>query len=256
MQDCASSFVNGVMNPDHDRMRALVLAAILTAGCAGGAEPSTTPQTLKEALVAACSAIDAPSLRGLDHAAHSTKLAEEITRRATNAEFQTLFASLGGMEPAQKQTALAAVLARNGLTECKSFGISAAAVTRPSAPSLTARATDPAFALTEQGGKFVGRVDLACPAGAVGLDRADLRKGFRLAGGQLEVELPYGGCPTWAGYTVVHGTGAPLPFQVCYERAHDMCEVAGNRTWVFDVSAPLAASRAADVVYADLTRAP
>ena len=225
------------------RAVALVLAAVLAAGCATKDEPAATPsaQTMKAALLAACSAIDAPSLRGLEGSPKTTALADEIMRRVSNAELLAFFETTSSMDPRERRAALASLLAAHGLTECKSFELPGPAETAAAPPTParvpappTDRATNPAFALREQGGMYVGRVDVQCPAGALAWPRSSLRKGFRLVDQRLEIELPHGGCPTWAGYTVVHGAGSPLPFHVCIELAHDRCELASNKTWVFE----------------------
>lgn len=249
------------MNACHDvRAGALVLTALLAAGCATQREPPATPppQTMKEALLAACSAIDAPALRGIEGSTRKTALADEILRRVTNAELLAFFETTSALDPRERRATLASLLAAHGLTECKSFELPdpAATASAPTTPApATAppidRATDPAFALREQNGMYVGRVDVQCPAGAVAWPRSALRKGFRLVGQRLEIALPHGGCPTWAGYTVAHGTGSPLPFHVCIELAHDKCELASDKTWVFDLRAPLAANAATEVVYRD-----
>lgn len=123
----------------------------------------------------------------------------------------------------------------------------------PGASTSHDRTADPAFALKEENGKYIGRVADKCPWEG----EADPRKAiprladsdYKLVDSRLEIELPYGGCPQWTGYTVVTGSGSPLPFYVCHELQHDTCEMAGRKTWVFDVSAQLKANNATAVQF-------
>jgi hypothetical protein len=117
---------------------------------------------------------------------------------------------------------------------------SSAPATRPD------RSGDPKFALKEEAGNYVGLVGNECPAGAVSRPSTDKQT---LVGGKLIVELPHGGCPKWAGYTVVTGKGSPLPYYVCDDAAHDTCEAAGTRKWAFDISEALKANTATAVTY-------
>lgn len=115
------------------------------------------------------------------------------------------------------------------------------------APAPVDRRNDPAFALTQDAaGRYVGTVRDAC------LPTAHLADvfGYKLDGTKLDVTLFDGGCPTWAGYSVVTGTGSPLPFYVCVEPEHDKCEAAGRAQWVFDISTQLAKNGATAVTHA------
>ncbi len=116
------------------------------------------------------------------------------------------------------------------------------------------RRNDPAFALKEVNGKYIGRVADQCPW--VNTPRTPQQvvppiknTDYKLVGDKLEIRLPYGGCPLWTGYTVVTGTGSPLPFYVCHEIQHDTCEMAGFKTWVFDISSRLEANKATAVEF-------
>ncbi|NVB84991.1 MAG: hypothetical protein HOV81_41880 [Kofleriaceae bacterium] len=117
------------------------------------------------------------------------------------------------------------------------------------------RRNDPAFALKEVNGKYIGRVADQCPWGNHPRTPQQVvptikDTDYKLVGDKLEIRLPYGGCPQWAGYTVVTGHGSPLPFYVCHEIQHDTCEMAGVKTWVFDISSQLEASKATAVEFA------
>ncbi len=121
-----------------------------------------------------------------------------------------------------------------------------ATAARPASSAKVDRSGDPKFALKEEGGNYVGLVGSECPTGAVVRPATDKAT---VAGGKLLVELPHGGCPKWAGYTVVVGKGSPLPYYVCDDVTHDTCEAAGVRTWAFDISEPLKSNNATAVTY-------
>lgn len=122
-----------------------------------------------------------------------------------------------------------------------------ATAARSAAPSARVdRSGDPKFALKEEGGNYVGLVGNECPPGAVVRPATDKQS---VAGGKLLIELPHGGCPKWAGYTVVVGKGSPLPYYVCDDVTHDTCEAAGTKTWAFDISEPLKSNNATAVTY-------
>jgi hypothetical protein len=117
------------------------------------------------------------------------------------------------------------------------------------------RKNDPAFALKEVGGKYIGRVADQCPWGHGPRTPQQVvptikDTDYKLVGDKLEIRLPYGGCPQWAGYTVVTGRGSPLPFYVCHEIQHDTCEMDGVKAWVFDLSSQLEANKATAVEFA------
>lgn len=102
---------------------------------------------------------------------------------------------------------------------------------------------------------YIGPVADACPwAGSTQTPQQRVptlqSTDYKLVGDKLEIRLPYGGCPTWAGYTVVTGPGSPLPFYVCHEIEHDTCEMDGTKTWVFDISSQLRANHATAVEFA------
>jgi hypothetical protein len=127
------------------------------------------------------------------------------------------------------------------------------------------RNADPAFALVKlAANRYRGRVSDACPAGT---SVVTAEKGFKLVDGSLEISLHGGGCPTWTGYTVVAKKlddlspasrerlpASTLPFYICADTWHDMCEANVWNTWVFDVSAHMTASKTTDVVFAPPTR--
>ena len=108
------------------------------------------------------------------------------------------------------------------------------------------RSKDPKFALKTDGNAYVGLVLDSCPAGAVAFKP---EQGYKLVGSRREMQLPGGGCPTWAGYSVVLGPGAPIPFYVCFEPRHDMCDMFGSNLWVFELGAALNANHATAVEY-------
>jgi len=121
-------------------------------------------------------------------------------------------------------------------------------------PPAADRRHDPAFALKAINGKYIGRVAEMCPWGPVTQDSTQVlppikSSDYKLVGDKLEIKLPYGGCPLWTGYTVVTGSGSPLPFYVCHEIQHDTCEMAGDKTWVFDVSKQLKANHATAMAF-------
>ena len=116
------------------------------------------------------------------------------------------------------------------------------------------RSKDPAFALKEVNGKYIGHVADQCPWGPTTQNSTQVlppidSKDYKLVGDKLEIQLPYGGCPQWTGYTVVTGNSSPLPFYVCHEIQHDTCEMAGFKTWVFDISKQLKANKATAVAF-------
>jgi hypothetical protein len=116
------------------------------------------------------------------------------------------------------------------------------------------RRNDPAFALEEVNGTYIGRVADRCPWGKGPRTPQQVvptikDTDYKLVGDKLEIRLPYGGCPLWAGYTVVTGPGSPLPFYVCDEIQHDTCEMDGEKTWVFDIASQLAANKATAVEF-------
>ena len=126
------------------------------------------------------------------------------------------------------------------------------------------RSADPAFRLVELGtSKYRGRVSDTCPAGSSVMRPEE---GWTLSGGALEIRLPGGGCPTWAGYTVVAKNPADLseparerlpaqtlPFYVCADRWHDLCEAHLENTWVFDLAPLVEASKATAAIFAPPT---
>jgi hypothetical protein len=122
------------------------------------------------------------------------------------------------------------------------------------------RSDDPSFRLTEKNNRYVGRVATSCPwlgataAGSMGAESLNSvptldPSSYKLISGVLEVTLPFGGCPTWAGYTIVTSPDSPLNFYICSEGASDKCEMRGKRVWSFDIEAELRASRATTVVF-------
>ncbi|MEJ7597361.1 MAG: hypothetical protein WKG01_05580 [Kofleriaceae bacterium] len=126
------------------------------------------------------------------------------------------------------------------------------------------RNADPTYKLAELGPhRYRGRVADQCPSGSAVVKP---EVGWSLIAGALEISLPAGGCPTWIGYTVVAADRnllsesardriAPtaLPFYVCADPWHDVCESMGENTWVFDVASLISASRASEAVFAPPT---
>jgi hypothetical protein len=126
------------------------------------------------------------------------------------------------------------------------------------------RNADPAFALVKLGAhRYQGRIADACPAGS---SVTIAEKGWKIVDGTLEIVLHGGGCPTWTGYTVVAKNPGDLsepsrkrlpantlPFYICADRWHDMCEASMWNTWVFDLSTLMTASKTTDVVFAPPT---
>ena len=117
----------------------------------------------------------------------------------------------------------------------------------PARPAAVDRSKDPAFALKQDGDRYVGPVREACPDGA----RSALAPTAApaIVDGKLHLELPFGGCPTWTPYSVVVGKGSPLPFYVCVDPEADKCELAAKKTWQFDIGAALQANTATTVTY-------
>ncbi|MCY1057796.1 hypothetical protein [Nannocystis sp. SCPEA4] len=123
----------------------------------------------------------------------------------------------------------------------------AAEPAKPASPTAVDRSKDPAFALEQDGDHYLGPVRDACPDGAHSAPAPKVAPA--VADGKLRLELPFGGCPTWQPYSVVVGKGSPLPFYVCVDPEADKCELASNKTWLFDIGAALQANSATEVTY-------
>jgi hypothetical protein len=125
------------------------------------------------------------------------------------------------------------------------------------------RAGDPSFALVKLAeSTFRGRRSDSCPTGTTVVKA----EGWTLEKGVMSIRLPGGGCPTWAGYTLVakkledlsYGSrerlpANTLPFYLCADRWHDVCESMREYTWVFDLSDTMEASKATSIVFAPPT---
>jgi hypothetical protein len=123
----------------------------------------------------------------------------------------------------------------------------AASSSEPAPAAAVDRSKDPAFALKQDGDRYLGLVVERCPEGARSAPAPAVAPA--IVDGELRLELPFGGCPTWTQYSVVVGKGSPLPFHACVDVDADKCQLAGTKVWSFDIAAALRANGATAVAY-------